>query len=122
MIKLAYNYISNRVKKEFQKKKRKVIVGGKELDLPTKNMLASVKIFQNEHLYGKHVVIPCFTDVVPSSLGPTVCLACGSFLPAGHSSAQNMCMCSGMGDKNGGQRSTPSNENHCVYMCMCTCL
>ena len=52
-----------------------------------------MKIFQNEHLYGQHVVTHYFTDV-PSSLGPTVCLACGCILLL--FIAQNLHLCSGM--------------------------
>ena len=75
-----------------------------------------MKIFQNEHLYGQHVVTHYFTDV-PSSLGPTVCLACGCILLL--FIAQNLHLCSGMSDKNGGQLSATFSEKHfCVYICV----
>ena len=79
-------------------------------------MLASVKIFQNEHLYGQHVFTHYFTDV-PSSLGPTVYLACGCILLL--LIAQNLHLCSGMSDKNGGHLSATSSEKYfCVYVCV----
>ena len=57
-----------------------------------------------------------FTDV-PSSLGPTVCLACGRILLL--LIAQNLHLCSGRSDQNGGQLSATSSEKHfCVYVCV----